>query len=133
MRLWYGVLLVAIGAVHGWGCFTYDLEERKAPESNGSQSWSEAVGELVLPLISEHDTKYASGFSEDKFQSVRIGSTESEVASALGNPLLKKKFPDGTVCWYYSRPGRHNSYFVRVLEFGDDRKLEQRRSYFYLD
>ena len=122
------------------GCqCSYNLEgdsrtpqDGKAASTDGS--WTARLGELILPLFEEHQTEWAPDFDEDVFKSLGVGTLSGTVEEKLGSPLEVKKFSDGNVCWYYTRPGEgSDSYFVRVLEFGADGRLAARRRYFYVD
>lgn len=122
------------------GCrFSYDLEGDRQPTRNGRPastdgSWTARLGELILPLVEEHDTEWATSFDENTFKSLAIGSTSEPVEERLGRPLETKRFPDGNICWYYTRPGEGSkNYFVRVLEFDQDGTLVARRRYFHVD
>lgn len=118
---------------------TYGLEgDRRTPQNGKAEStdgsWTARLGELILPLLEEHHTEWAPDFDEDVFKSLSVGTPSATVEEKLGSPLEVKKFSDGNVCWYYTRPGQDSdSYFVRVLEFGTDGKLAARRRYFYVD
>lgn len=97
-------------------------------------SWRAALGELLLPLVAEHDTEYAQGYSEEVFRSLDIGLGRAMVEQLLGPPLLAKEFSSGRVYWYYSHHGtRSGNYLVRILVFDREERLVARRSYFYLD
>lgn len=53
--------------------------------SNGDGG-SDGFSGFVLTLIG-NDTRYAPGYSEEAFSRIRVGVTESEVRSLLGEPL----------------------------------------------
>jgi len=120
------------------GTSVYDLNAKAQSEPpktpRQSSSWKEAIGEAVLPLIDKHDTEYAAGFKEDVFRSLKMGISQVDVKTRLGEPLSTKSFPDGNTCWYYSRHGtKSKSYFVRLLEFDAKGVLVARRAEFYVD
>jgi hypothetical protein len=51
--------------------------------------------------------RYAPGFSEAAFSSIRFGDTELHVLKTLGEPLSRSRgglFP-GEVLWHYCEPG----------------------------
>lgn len=118
--------------------YVYDLNAKAQPEpprsSPRSSSWKEALGEAVLPHFETHDTEYAAGFKEQVFRSLEMGIAQDEVKRRLGEPVSTKTFPDGDICWYYSRHGaKSKNYFVRLLEFDDKGLLVARRAEFYVD
>lgn len=97
-------------------------------------AWKARLGEIILPLLDRGDTEYAAGFAEEAFSEIEIGASEKRVLKELGNPLLKKTFPDGTIVWYYSRHGPHSkSYFIRGLEFNRDARVDRIFREYYLD
>jgi len=126
------VLLVAQACDVG---FKHDLQGKTTSEPSGaSGSWSPSLGELLWPLIEEHDTEYAPGYSEQAFRSLKLGAEQHTVEQALGSPLEVKLFPDGEIYWYYSRHGeRSENYFVRILVFDEQKRLLEKRHSFYLD
>lgn len=46
--------------------------------------------EMYWPFSPLIDTKFSSGFSEEKFQSLKLGASTTEVISTLGEPLWKE-------------------------------------------
>lgn len=141
-RLVWLVAAMTLGSLLAQACDTgseYDLQGEAmselpagAPSTDGSLS--AALGELLWPLITKHDTEYAPGYSEEVYRSLKLGARQEAVEQALGPPLKAKEFPDGLTYWYYSRHGqRFDSYFVRILGFDQDGRLVTRRSYFYVD
>ncbi len=121
------------------GQFEYDLGTKKQDtqsvlrKSFDATVW-DIAGELVFPLIEDHDTRYSSGYDEQIFRSLTVGLEQAEVARVLGKPLSTKEFPDGRRCWYYSQPGsEYRSYFIRALCFSSAGSLRARYRSFYLD
>lgn len=152
LRILPTIAAAALTGIACSGAYVYDLNSKgegsssPAPAAGGaspapspaaspqSSSLKEAVGDAVLPLLDGHDTEYASGFKEEVFRSIPIGSSQEEVKRELGEPLSRKTFADGNTCWYYSRHGKKSkSYHIRVLEFGPDDRLAARRAKFYVD
>jgi hypothetical protein len=116
--------------------FEYPSEEHHAASAKArdTSSWAADLGEFLWPLITRHDTEYAPDYSEESFRSLDLGSPPVEAEKALGRPLEVKEFPDGQVYWYYSRSGAEfDSYFVRILVFGQDGRLISKRRFFYVD
>lgn len=115
--------------------FRHDLQgETTSEQSDASGSWSARLGELLWPLIEEHDTEYAPFYSEQAFRSLKLGAEQYAVEQSLGAPLEINQFPDGQIYWYYSRHGeRSENYFVRILVFDEQRRLIGKRHSFYLD
>jgi outer membrane protein assembly factor BamE (lipoprotein component of BamABCDE complex) len=50
------------------------------------------------------DTKYAPGFSEEKFGQIKVGMSQDEVFALLGKPLGVQPFSEGTR-FFYSEDG----------------------------
>src|SRR5215210_700468 len=135
-RLRYFSLLAAVFLLlTKVGCrqHEYRISGEKTPSQSADSGWLDAVGERILPLVEKHDTQYAPSYREDVFRALALGISKAEVIRLLGPPLRAKQFPDGNVCWYYTRHGElFASYFVRVLEFDRRGVLIARRHYFYL-
>lgn len=119
--------------------FSYDLLVGERPTSTRARSgWTDAwiarLGEIILPLLDRGDTEYAAGFAEKAFSEIEVGVSEKRVLKKLGEPLLKKTFPDGATVWYYSRHGPHSkSHFVRALEFNRNARVTRIFREYYLD
>ena len=45
------------------------------------------IREAVLGVVLREDTEYASGFSDQSFQTIRIGDADSDVRRLMGTPL----------------------------------------------
>lgn len=93
------------------GRYEYSLTSEKKPASPAGDraaggDWLAAVGELILPLIEEHDSKYAPGYREEVFRALALGATGAGVARLLGRPLLTKQFSDGSTCLVLHPPWR---------------------------
>ncbi len=105
--------------------------------------WRARLGEVVLPLLEPQDTVYAPAFKEEAFARVNLGATEQEVLGSLGEPLLKKSFPEsimrkscpsGCTVWYYSRHGSQSkSYLIRAIEFDYEGLVARKFRHFYVD
>ncbi|MGB5813824.1 MAG: hypothetical protein WBH85_18920 [Thermoanaerobaculia bacterium] len=132
-----GIVLVVLLACQQR--FEYDLDTEDDPQDGARTestdgSWAAALGEILLPLVEDHDTEYAEGFSDDVFRSLEMGLSRADLLRLLGSPLSVKEFPDGSTCLYYSRHGGSSAnYFVRVLVLDEKSSLVARRRYFYVD
>jgi hypothetical protein len=96
----------------------------------------------LLATIFKSDTDYSKGYSHSKFNTIKIGMTEKEVLSALGEPLViwspyeygihvntKKHY----VGYCYSKAGTSSdNYRFRQINFDHGIVVEINRS-FYLD
>lgn len=141
VALFSSVLIATAGAaiIAARSSFSYDLlaEEggsRTREHSSLMDEWLARLGEVVLPLLDPGDTEYQSGFSEEEFQRIEAGSKVEDVIKRLGEPLLRKSFPDGTTIWYYSRHGpQSKSFFVRALEFDDHGHVTRKFRQYYVD
>jgi outer membrane protein assembly factor BamE (lipoprotein component of BamABCDE complex) len=72
----------------------------------------DALGYLMF--LREDRTTFAPGFTEAKFDSVKIGMSEAEVLTILGEPLEKDGHSDKRY-WRYSKGPPDSSYWFRVL------------------
>jgi hypothetical protein len=116
------VLLSLFGA--GWLGLSISLPGRSSRET---------LEESLGPLLDRPHTKFAPGFREDRFRSLPLGCTESQVLRALGPPLGTRFCPDQMICWDYSGAAASDaSYFPRVLVFDDSRRLVHRHMGFVL-
>ncbi len=81
------------------------------------------------------DTEYASGFSEEAFATISLGTDSQEVLKRLGQPLSKRMAFDGREYWYYSRPGVNYQNYWNVIIVVDarDGKVGERVREFYVD
>jgi hypothetical protein len=71
-------------------------------------------------------TRYAAGYSERRFQQVRIGMTSTQVESMLGSPLNKVGWSsDGTQNWMFSSQVSPTSDYWRRWVFFKDGKVTQ--------
>jgi hypothetical protein len=76
------------------------------------------------------DTQYSQGFSENKFQTIRVDDTKEHVLSILGEPLEEKlstpfkNKPNLKYIYlvYARRGGRSNFYFRRDLRINANTK-----------
>jgi hypothetical protein len=95
--------------------------------------WREKIGSAVLPLFAEHDTEYTAGYSEEAFDSLRLGATRHDVEEVLGAPFKRWEFA-GDQLWSYSRAGRESgNYFERIVAFDSRGTLIEKYRAFYMD
>jgi hypothetical protein len=83
-------------------------------------------------LVFGDTTKYADGYSERAFRNVRAGMSESEVRSAIGEPLSVFKTADGGIGWRYSGSKNDGSYRQRLVYFRGDKVVSAIHE-FYVD
>jgi len=92
------------------------------------------VGQVVLPLFSSENTKYAPGYQEKVFSSLRLGILEGDVRKALGEPLSRKVFPDGETILYYSQQASQiDNYLVRNVVLDRNGRVIELQTEFYFD
>ncbi|MGD0262257.1 MAG: hypothetical protein ABSD29_21025 [Verrucomicrobiota bacterium] len=86
-----------------------------------------------LDCVGEHPpTRYAPGFSEDRFAKVQRGMTREEVEWLLGAPLDKRWWPPWGCLWEYSEPGTNiPHYHQRDILFTPDGKVSQRLKHYF--
>ena len=94
----------------------------------------------VVTLILQTDTKYSSGYTDEKFESISIGMSEKQVLDILGEPLTRwrpyrnTKFQDKEhfVGLQYSESPGSGHYNLRQINL-DNGKVAEIISYFYVD
>jgi hypothetical protein len=86
-----------------------------------------------LDCVGEHPpTRYAPGFSEDRFSKVQRGMTHEEVQWLLGAPLDRMNCAPRGELWCYSAPGTNiPHYHQRDILFAPDGKVSQRVKHYY--
>ncbi len=93
--LWLALGLIAVAFVLGWYLLRFD------------------------PMFG-FGTRYAVGYSELRFASLKRGMTESEVESVMGAPISRGSFFDQGVVWMYSKqPNPTSNFFRRWVVFKD--------------
>ncbi len=94
----------------------------------------------VLERFLHPDTKYSSGYTEEKFAAVKIGMREREVLNILGEPLIRWRpyqytsFADKRdyVGFQYSESPTSGHYHLRQINLDNDTVAEIIH-YFYID
>ena len=70
------------------------------------------------------DTRYANGYSEDTFQSLKVGMSRSDVDLVMCAPLITHTNPNGTVSIWYTSDGNAPfgdfAWFGRILLISND-------------
>lgn len=90
--------------------------------------------QVILPIIYDEKTRYAPGYREEAFRSLKPGMSEEEVRKLLGEPLSRRTIPDGRTVLYYSEQATPtDNYLMRNLVFDDQGRLLERRAEFYVD
>src|SRR5262245_15246690 len=88
----------------------------------------------ILPLFLEEQTTYPPGFREESFRSLSAGMTEMDVRQALGAPLSDRMLADGRRILYYSEQATPTAnYFLRLVVFDGQGRLQERHAEFYVD
>ena len=88
------------------------------------------VGPLALAATLE--TRYAPGYSQEKFQAVDVGQSRDEVLARLGEPLRKWGHAT-TESWAYSESPHDTHYWCRVVIFDATGHVERVHSELYVD
>jgi len=93
--------------------------------------------EVVLDLLLTDDTLYAPGYTDDQFNLIEIGMTESEVLRRLGPPIDEPYHPqlegqDWDEGMRWTRSAHDSHYKVRVVIFRAGRVAEKFAE-FYVD
>jgi hypothetical protein len=92
-----------------------------------------AVDNIRL-LFCKHGTVWAPGYTDEKFQAVRVGMRRDEVYSLLGPPLEKVGGGTGSQIENWSSPKKgDDSYRVRTIIFYEGRVERKRSHIFFYD
>lgn len=130
------VLVAWAGGVLGWlafsGTLVYDLNDPR-PATPFERVLRYAIQPL-LPLIYDERTKYAAGYTEEGFRSLKAGASEGEVLKVLGEPLSRREIASGRTIFYYSEQATpRDNYLVRNLVFDGQGRLLEHHAEFYVD
>ena len=87
----------------------------------------DGTGTLIFSMIFPTHTDYAPGFTEQKFDQIKVGMDTSEVKEILGMPLMRWQDQ-----WCYTFSYQSKSYKIRQVEIVDGKVKEVMR-YFYVD
>ncbi len=116
------------------GTMVYDLNGPNPPSERTKESWRYRLGQTILPLIYEQDTRYSAGYRDEVFRALTVGTSEGEVRRLLGEPLTTYRLDDGRSVWHYSQRGsKSKNFYVRVLEFDTGDRLLAKGAEFYVD
>lgn len=89
------------------------------------------VGPLALAATLE--TRYAPGYSEEKFHEVAVGQSREEVRARLGEPLSQHRWDDATESWAYSESPHDSHYWCRVVIFDGTGHVSEVHAELYVD
>ena len=114
-----------------------------------------SVEEVVLPFLAGYDTVYASGYSEQGFDAVKVGMSRAEVLAILGLPIRIEATSEGFVVekwqdaaaapdhpvegidgWIYEYAGpspRNDSHYIRRIVLHGDMTVRSKLESSYLD
>lgn len=93
--------------------------------------------EVVLDLLLTDDTIHAPGYTDDQFNLIEVGMTESEVLRRLGPPIDEPYHPqidrqDWDKGMRWTRSAHDSHYKVRVVLFRAGR-VSEKFAEFYVD
>ena len=81
----------------------------------------------------DEGTIHADGFSEEKFNAIKVGMTKDQVNEILGKPLNDEDLPQNSF-WYYTHHDHPTSDFdQRWVVFNSNNKVEEIRKSFFID
>jgi hypothetical protein len=93
------------------------------------EGYSGLICEIIWP---GDDTKYAQGYSHEKFLSIKIGMTEKEVINILGEPLMRWEPEKQLLGLQYSDTPSSWNYHLRQVYLKDG-FVKEVIGYFYID
>ena len=73
--------------------------------------------DVVISYVFGHDTRYAPGYSEGRWNGLRRGMTTTDVETMMGPPLRKLQYDGDCRVWWYSESPRHSDYWMRAVSF----------------
>lgn len=99
----------------------------------GLHAWLiDGLDGLLWGALLREDTAYAAGYTAGGWRSIRIGMTQADVRTAIGDPLQGWTNQDSSVSMRWSRSPGDTHYRCRVLQFSEGRVTEK-HSEFYVD
>ena len=92
-----------------------------------------SVRNTVYEMVEPEETIESPRYLESSFRKVRIGMSQSDVRSLLGDPLERVPICPGTELWRYTAQGPKDiSYRVRSVEFTGN-TVSRIERYFFVD
>jgi outer membrane protein assembly factor BamE (lipoprotein component of BamABCDE complex) len=79
---------------------------------------------------------YAAGYSDRGFRAVRLGMTQAEVLSLLGEPLTKRLLTDsraGFEFWNYTTSPTNTNFRTRAFVFDPDGRVREKWAVYWRD
>lgn len=66
------------------------------------------LGSIIAPVIRNLDTSYTPGFTQEKFNTIKLGSTKEDVLQILGEPFYKEDWKGDRAVefWQYTKSGK---------------------------
>lgn len=98
----------------------------------GCREAATTVYEGVSAVAADYETRYAPGYSEEKFREVAVGQSREDVRTRLGEPLRKWKTLAGER-WAYSESPNSGDFWVRQVAFDQRGQVEQIHAELYVD
>ncbi|MDA3875425.1 MAG: hypothetical protein PF795_15870 [Kiritimatiellae bacterium] len=87
---------------------------------------------VVWGTIFEEDTEYAEGYTGMRWRKLRVGMTDEQVISIIGEPLNTWTNKNSTVGMSWSQSPGDTHYRSRVLTFADGSVIRKHME-FYVD
>lgn len=78
----------------------------------------------TLLFFAGDDTRYSASYTEEAFEQIEVGATESAVLAALGEPLQTREAERGVRYLYYSESRGGGHFRVRTLKLNEGRVVE---------
>lgn len=98
----------------------------------GCREAAGAAYEGISAVAANIETRYAPGFSEERFREVGVGQSSEDVRTRLGEPLKTWKVSSGEY-WAYSDSPSDGDYWVRGVLFDPAGRVSEVRSELYVD
>lgn len=125
-----------LGALAFSGTQVYDLNDPRPATTfeRVKTSILRYAIEPLLPLIYDERTRYAAGYTEEGFRSLKAGVSKDDVLRVLGEPLSRREIAGGRSIFYYSEQATaRDNYLVRNVVFDSQGRLLERHAEFYVD
>lgn len=82
-------------------------------------------------LYSSFDTEYSNDFNIDSWNNVRIGMSELEVKSMIGEPLSVDQWKSGETLNYSRSRSNNSNYMHLYIVIQDEKVIEKRKEIFW--
>lgn len=98
----------------------------------GCRETASTLYDGVSAVAASQETRYAPGFTEEKFREVAVGQSREDVRTRLGEPL-KAWTVASSEHWAYSDSPSDGDYWVRRVSFDSSGRVSEVAAELYVD